>query len=340
MTSSVRVCIVSEYPFSLMTGGMQVQARETFAALRALGVPVEWFDWVAECAPADLYHFIGLPPYLARLAALVRAAGKPYVCTVLCGRRPGLVGLTAAQVRHFLKTTVLREREYHEALKRAAAVVAITPSDGWVLQRIFGIATERLHVIPNGADDAFRTASALEWCRQYGHEPFVLCVGAVQPRKNQLLLLQASNIAALPVVLLGPILPGQDRYAQRVEEEAAINVRYGGHWLRHLQQDDPLLRSAFAACRVFVLLSHTETQPLSVLQAMAARRPILLGDADYAREYPFDRLPKTADADPSTLAGTLRVAWEEERTTELPPEFSWRNAAAALQSLYAQILSR
>ena len=59
------VCIVSEYPASLMTGGLQVQAEETCAALARLpGVQAELFNWSERRALPDLYHFIGLPEHM------------------------------------------------------------------------------------------------------------------------------------------------------------------------------------------------------------------------------------------------------------------------------------
>src|ERR1041384_4071892 len=82
-----RICIVPEYPLSLMTGGTLVQAAETCQALarHAPHMQFELFSWSENKPPADCYHFIGLPKYLAGLCSLVQHLSRPYVLTLLMG---------------------------------------------------------------------------------------------------------------------------------------------------------------------------------------------------------------------------------------------------------------
>lgn len=335
----MRVCIVPEYPESLMTGGVQVQARETCRALVKVGVDAEMFVWSGSRPLASIYHFIGFPQHLACVADLMREGGKPYVCTILAGsvRNPWRIrvarGMFAISKRMFRA-----RRQYYHALAHASAVIAITPADRAVLRQVYRVPNDRLFVVPNGVSEPFRVALPTPWQQVHGEAPFVLCVGAVQPRKNQLLLLRICNELKIPMVLLGAILPGEAIYARQVAEAAKVNAEFGGKWVQHLQQDDPLLPSAFAACKAFILLSRSETQPLSVLQAMAARRPILLAQASYTSEYPFDGLVQTGCSNHARLREAVRRVWSAGQATELPPEFSWDNVATSLWGIYTQIL--
>ena len=73
-------------------------------------------------------------------------------------------------------------------------------------------------VTPNGADPAFRPGDG-------GARDYVLSVGAVQPRKNQLAALAAAQEVGLPLVLVGPTKdPVDGRRAPRERRHAA--------WLR------------------------------------------------------------------------------------------------------------
>ncbi|HUD84263.1 MAG TPA: glycosyltransferase family 4 protein, partial [Candidatus Saccharimonadales bacterium] len=290
----MRVCIVPEYPMSLMTGGLQVQAVETCKALSSLGggLTAELFDWSKAETPCDLYHFVSCPPHLYRIAELVHQAGRPYVITMLFGSLRKRLDLRISAGRRLISSKVLGKNERDNAISGAASVVTITEADATAAHIIFGVEKKKINVIPNGVADAFFKCTPATWHKAYGDTGFVLSVGAVQQRKNQLLLAQACNRLKLPLVLLGPVLPGQTEYAQRLGEAMRENESLGGRWLQHLRNEDALLLSAHAACRVFVLLSSQETQPLSVMQAMAARKPILLLKAPYAQDKMFRELPQ------------------------------------------------
>lgn len=335
----MRVCIVPEYPASLMTGGLQVQAEETCIALaRQPGVEAELFNWSERRLLPDLYHFIGLPEHMNRITELVRQAGRPYFCTLLFGGRADAVKLRLAGLRHRLKAGVLRQRERRRAVHGAARVITITPGDAQAAQTIYGLEPARVTVVPNGVADAYFDAPTEPWRRQHGEQPFILCVGAVQRRKQQLLLVKAANTARLPVVLLGPVLAGEQSYGEEVAVAVRENSALGGRWIQGLDAADPLLVSAYGACRLFVLLSREETQPLSVLQAMAARKPVLVGAAGYLADAPFRGLPAVAAAGMNEVTAALRRAWEEARPTSLERGYSWLAVAEQLHRLYLAAL--
>jgi glycosyltransferase involved in cell wall biosynthesis len=332
----MHVCIVPEYPVSLMTGGLQVQAEETYRALARLdgAITAGLFNWSEQRPLADVYHFIGFPSYLQQLTKLVRDAGRPYLLTLLFGGGGEPVQLWMARARQLLNSQVLRRRQRYNEIVRAAAVITIIEGEAEAARSIYGLDPNRVHVVPNGINDSFFDASPEPWWREFGKQPFILCVGAVQARKNQLLLLDVANHLRLPVVLLGPVLPGEQVYGQQVAIAAKANEIYGGRWLKHLRNEDSLLVSAYAACRLFALLSSIETQPLSVMQAMAVRKPILLLRAAYVQDILFRHLPKAESAAPQVVAAALKNAWSTGEATELSREYSWLEVARRLQVIY------
>jgi glycosyltransferase involved in cell wall biosynthesis len=194
--------------------------------------------------------------------------------------------------------------------------------------------SRRLSVVPHGVAADFFQRNTRPWAAVCGSEPFILCVGAVQPRKNQLLLAQVANELRLPLVLIGPVLPGAEAYAEQVTAEMKRNEEAGGRWIRGLDRGDPLLVAAHHACRLFALLSEEETQPISVLQAMAAARPVLLLRAGYTQQAPFDRLICARDATLGAVKAALHLAWTEPVPTRLAEDCSWPNVAGKLRELY------
>lgn len=332
----MHVCIVPEYPLNLMTGGLQVQAEETCRALNQLGggVSAELLAWSEPRPLADVYHFIGFPRYLYRLAELVRDAGRPYFITLLFGGAVSRAGLWQARLRLFANTRILRQQAVRRAIEGARGIMTITEGDAAAARFLYGLEAARIHVVPNGVPDAFFQASPAAWHRQYGPKPFVLCVGALQPRKGQWLLVEACNQLQLPVVLLGPALPGEAAYAQRVQDALRRNAAFGGIWRGDLRNEDELLVSAYGACRLFALLSSSETQPLSVMQAMAAKKPVLLLRAAYLRQGLFQDIPQVTSSSPEAIAAALETAWQRAQATALPAAYSWRAVARQLAAIY------
>jgi glycosyltransferase involved in cell wall biosynthesis len=330
-----KVCIVAEYPYSLATGGLQVQATSTLEALRRHEPRFDYraFDWLTE-EPADLYHFIGLPRYLMELAHLVELAGKPYVCTFLLGQRSN----AALWARDRLKR-LLSSSSYSKTLGKAAHVFAIHETARRSIISSYGLAEEKVSSVPHGISEAFFQASPEVWKSQRGDFPFLLCVGAIQPRKNQLLLVEAANTAQLAVVLIGPVLPGHESYARKIEAAMQINQQWQGAWIPGLSSEDPLLVSAYAACRTVVLLSEHETQPISILQAMATAKPALLADAPFAYEPPFASLPRVSLRDPARISEALRRLWRDGTPSSLEPGHRWPDIARELARVYASILA-
>jgi glycosyltransferase involved in cell wall biosynthesis len=332
----MRVCIVPEYPMSLMTGGLQVQAEETCHALAAIGgdLHVELFNWSDRRPLADLYHVIGFPHYMQRIVELLQEAGRPYVLTMLFGGRGSTTQLWMARARQVVKSQLLRHRARYDSIMRSAAIITITEGDAQAARFIYGLDSARVHVVNHGINNNFFAPSPEVWQQKFGQDPFILCVGAVQARKNQLLLLQAANELKLPVVLLGPVLPGERAYSKQVADQTRINVKYGGQWLTDLRNEDPLLVSAYAACRLFALLSSAETQPLSVMQAMATQKPVLLLDAAYTRDALFKDLPAAKAPQLETVKAALRDVWENGRPTSLSRQFAWNEVASKLRLIY------
>ncbi len=332
----MRVCIVPEYPMSLMTGGLQVQAVRTFEALSNVDseITAELFDWSKTKTLADVYHFVGLPRYLSRITELVRQADRPYVVTLLFGSNRERLNLWTAATRQFINSQVLRRRERFNAVAHAARIIAITEADAEAATVIYGVRRNRIDVIPNGVAKEFFESTPELWRKRFGPQPFVLCVGAIQQRKGQLLLAETCNELQLPLVLLGPVLPGETSYAKKVEEKMKQNEKFGGQWLRSLSNNDLLLHSAYAACRVFALFSASETQPLSVMEAMASAKPVLLLRAPYTDDQLFRDVPMVGTPNVDAAATALKSVWNSGRAIQLASDYTWPAVAERLGAIY------
>jgi len=154
--------------------------------------------------------------------------------------------------------------------------VAIASEVAVSLNRVYGLT--RAPLIPNGISlQAYRSSdmTRTEWRRREGigvKDVVFVCVGRLTLQKNQRLVLNA--FAHMPDVREKGrlLLVGDGEKRRELERQAeALGV---GHRVRFLgaRTDIPEILSA---CDLFVLSSSWEGNPLAVMEAMAAGKPVI-----------------------------------------------------------------
>jgi len=164
---------------------------------------------------------------------------------------------------------------------RAARVIAPSDFSRSSIIATYGLDPERVVTIPNGVSTSFRSVAKdlakQRILRRFGlRAPYVLTVGDLQPRKNQLGLIKAFE----EVLKLEPQLPhhlvlaGQDTwFADKIRAAAARSAFADRIHLLGWVGDEELLH-LYNACDVFAFPSFYEGFGLPVLEAMACGTPV------------------------------------------------------------------
>jgi glycosyltransferase involved in cell wall biosynthesis len=154
-------------------------------------------------------------------------------------------------------------------LRRAAAVIVLNKNMRLVARKVYGVKGP-LQIMNNGIDEAFFNISRLPFAAQPPEIPRLLFVGRINPQKNLKLLLdamaQSKKPLALDIVGDGPDLP---EVKALIAKHGLNNVTVHGRLNRHKILD------FYANCDALVMPSLYEAQPLVLLEAMAARIPII-----------------------------------------------------------------
>lgn len=159
---------------------------------------------------------------------------------------------------------------------RGVVPVAIAVEVARSLERLYGI--EQTVIIPNGVPvEAYGPAveKRSNWRISQGFAPddvIYVCVASLSPQKNHALLLEAfaKGLASDPRAHL--VLAGDGPLKSGLEA-SAVRLGIGGHVrFLGLRQDIPDILNA---ADVFVLASDWEGNPLSVMEAMAAGKPVV-----------------------------------------------------------------
>jgi glycosyltransferase involved in cell wall biosynthesis len=175
-------------------------------------------------------------------------------------------------------------------------------------------------------------------------KPYVLYVGAIQPRKNLRRLGQAFRRAKvfwqLPHRLVG-VSGGGWR-----EKEALRGVENVFHWRRQVSRRD--LALFYRHAEVLVLPSLEEGFGLPLLEAMASGTPVIAADIPSLREVggpaplyvdPY-QVEELRDALGELLSNPVLAQDLRERGLKWVAQFSWEKTAARVGELLFKIASR
>ncbi len=207
------------------------------------------------------------------------------------------------------------------AVRRAARVFTVSERTKADLVELYRVSAERIVVTPNGIDPVFSPGP--------GSHDYVLAVGAVQRRKNQLAALEAASEVGLPLVVVGP------------EKDPALAAELRSRGAR-LEGFVPIDRLAdlYRGAACLVQSSHFEGFGLPVVEAMASGTPVVAVDDPALREVGANAAVLVPGD--GLVEGVRKALGERERLVaaglERARAFSWRASAERTLAVYREIL--
>jgi glycosyltransferase involved in cell wall biosynthesis len=207
------------------------------------------------------------------------------------------------------------------AIRRAARVLAVSERTKRDLVALYEVDPDRVVVTPNGVDPVFTPGP--------GAHDYVLSVGAIQRRKNQLAALAAAKDAGLPLVVAGP-----EKDAALAAELRAAGARLEGY------VETARLVELYRGAACLVQTSSYEGFGLPVVEAMASGTPVVAVREPALLEVAGDAAVVVDEAD---LANGIRTAVAERdglvaAGLERARTFSWRETAERTFAVYREIL--
>lgn len=347
-TTSYRVRAIARFDAYDARGGGEVQMSSTLAALRADGLDARaWRPWDDdEVRAGDIVHFFGSrPEFLPLVEAMHRRGAKTMLSTIawfdwrngLRESRSLAKGLFAT-ARYAARAALPRVPSWRRRLYHAVdLLLPNSQAEAEQLLRLFRVSPQRIRVVPNGVEERFAAADANLIRRRIGAEPFVLCVGRVEPRKNQLNLMRALINSGLKLVVIGDAASGHESYMQACRAAAGESVTFLGHFDRL----DPLLASAYAACQCLALTSWYETPSLAALEAAMTGTPLVLPRGGCAQEYFGPWATYVAPNDLAEIRRAVIHAAGQSRSRDLAKlvrdHFTWQAVADATKAAYESL---
>ncbi|MFA5644977.1 MAG: glycosyltransferase [Candidatus Ratteibacteria bacterium] len=194
-------------------------------------------------------------------------------------------------------------------------------------------------VVPNAVDPAlFSPGLPLHPSAGMPEEEFVLCVGRVELRKNQLNVVRAMRNLPWSLVLIGKPAPNHIHYFNQVLAEGGSRMKYKG-WVD--QADLPFW---YQKAKVHILASWMETPGLSSLEAGAMGCNLVItekGDTvEYFRDEAFYCLPDSVESIRKAIVQAFEAPRQRDLQSRILTEYTWEKAAEATFSAYEAVQAK
>ena len=333
----MKILFNSHAPFSLAQGGTQVQIERTKGALEALGVRVEELRWWDRNQGGDIVHHFGFMP--TDLVTAAQAKGWKVANTVLftqtCNRQPWELAIRRICIRSALKAPLpdffqdlIPWRSYHYSDRMIVGLEA----ERNLLEKVYGVESRRIAVIPLGLSEAFLKAGAGSRTSDD-----LICTGRIDPSKNTLELARLAHAAKVNVLFVGK--PSDANGAYWKEFHRLVDGKYvklHGHVDGEAGIID-LLRAA----RGYVLMSRFENWCLAAHEAAACGLPLLLPDQPWSRERFGNQASYFPRVKGDTAVKALRRFYEQCLNLPAPGVrlYTWREVAERLLEVYTGMLA-
>jgi len=338
-------------------GGDTFIMEKTKAGLEKLGVKVTVdLEAKEDAGNYDIVHLFNfvLPDMVKFYGERALAAKKPFVVTSMYEDIPMFHNQSVGVARTLIEYVRNgQNKEWFEANKiditripssnkfdntwtstHASAIYASGNREADTLRRDYKDCT-RIDVMPV-AYDIGAEGNAEDFIREYGVKDFILCVGRLESRKNQLMLLKALEDSEIPVVLAGGGFTYQPDY-----EDAVRKFKRKGKTLLLGRITPHMLASAYKAARIHALPSWYELPGIVSLEAAYYGCNIVVTDAGTARDYFGDKAFYCESWSESSILQAVLAAYNsplKEGLKEVAMKNTWDSVAERVLDSYGSIV--
>ncbi len=255
-----------------------------------------------------------------------------------------------ASMRSSVARTYYR-RANKKAIGKAERIIAVSESTKRDIQKVFGVAGEKIALIPNGVADSFKVISneaSLDGIKKRCRirSKYILNVGNPKPHKNWTGLVEAfaaldEGFSDYQLVLVGssdPRFPQVVRLIKRLGLEDRVMIT------GFVSEKDMVL--LYNAAEMFVFPSLYEGFGLPVLEAMACGTPVVSSNTSSLPEVVGDAGILFDPNDKTDLVKGIEMVLSNEelrqdllrRGLERIRHFSWTGTAQQTLEVYQQML--
>lgn len=280
----MKIGVIGAVPFNLIFGGGETQTINTMKYLKEMDVDIDYYDLWNKEYHCDILHIFGCHDWLYKWASLAKQKNiKVVLSTIAYSKEKMTLKRRIYDAFDSLLPLDTTYRMNRKLIQISDILLPNSQEEARYLDDIMGAKNKKKMVIPNATDLRYKGASPVSAVNKYGVKDYVLCVGKIEPRKNQLQLVKALEGTDIPLIILGSYIPNEKWYYDEVLK--VIDKNSNMQHIEFLPYDSELLASLFAGAKVHALLGQNETPGIVNLEAGIAGANLVVGDCVPVREY-------------------------------------------------------
>ncbi|OGU77763.1 MAG: hypothetical protein A2V93_10835 [Ignavibacteria bacterium RBG_16_34_14] len=343
----MKICFATHEGVILSRGGPYTKIMEVREKLIQKGIEVDLFNmWHPKLNAYDLVHLISSGFSVYNLARNMRSSKVRFIVEPVFFSTHSASFLKIFSKLDKITRKVSRGIWFDYGFTRDICewAVKVTPNTSEELNLIseaFSIPKEKFKIIHNGVSDRFLNADPSLFEKEFGIKNFILCVGHIgAARKNIPSLVKALSKINHPAVFIGKIIDSNE--SEKVLKEAGNNKNL--KIIEAMDNNSPMLASAYAACNTFVLPSLYETPGITALEAGLAGTKIVItpygGTKDYFNDMAVYVNPYSVDSIKEGIEKTLNKPKDDKLKEHIKQNFLWNKIADETINLYNEVLNK
>lgn len=333
----LNVLFVSYLHVGVGKGGLYSQIIQTKNALEKLGCVVSFYSFEQTDLDAyDVIHFFGLDSLNKRVIEAAKASGVKIVVSPVFNR----FGLS--DYRYFIESKILINlpgfipniKVYKSLLRQVDSVIALNKKEESLLKKYFDLRS--VVIIPNGLADTYISFMTKSGARER-KEPFILCVGEICSRKNQLRLIKAAIKCNFSLILVGPYSKLEQDYVNECKELARSNPNI--KIMGELKFGSDALIGLYNEAKVFCLASISEVEPLTLVEAAINNCNIVCSNTFPINEVIVEDVITFDPLSVSSISASLMKAMAKEASSKEYKFPSWVDVGNLIKSNYLGVVN-
>lgn len=372
----MRVLMQSRKNFFDLRGGDTVQLEKTKAELEKLGVEVDIsLDFEPDLSKYDLVHLSNVTRIQETYLQVKNAKkqGKKIVLSTIYWpmdefEKQGQVGIRKL-INSFLDidnqerikaiARYIKDKESRNEATKNLWKIGYTNMQRYVVGNVdyflpnsememdefcksFGVKKDKYKVIPNAIDaDIAKIQNESKTPEEFiKYKDAIICVGRIEPRKNQLSLVKALDQSGYKLVLVGTVSDNQKGYFAEIKEIMDRNESFC--YIPRIE--NAKLYQLYKICKVSTLPSWLDTPGLVSLEAAAMGCNLAISSKGSTTEYFGDYAEYCLPDDINSIRNAIEKAYAKPKNNDLKDRifnnYTWEIAGIKTLEAYIKVLEQ
>jgi len=239
------------------------------------------------------------------------------------------------------------EKMHRETLSLSDRVLVQTKLEARDLQETYGV-NFKWELIPNGVGENFLSPQVKQ--NPLGFENYLICVGRIEPRKNQLNIIKAveearreikeKDTGADPELVFVGKKVGFKHFEYTKEFNKALSQKNWIHYIEQIPYKD--MPTYYAHAKVGISASWFETTGLTSLEALFCGANAV-ASGERAKEYLGDLAFYCIPEDVCSIKNAVKKAYFAPKPVipdSMRSSYTWENAAKKTYLVYQEVLQK